>query len=149
MPNSNLRSKCKNLIASCHKSYLDNMQSNIKRNVKLFWAYTKNRKQTNTYPSEFNYQNQTSQDPKRICEMFSNYFQSTYATKNLNQSLNVTSPFVNSNIENPITISQGNVEKILSTLDENKNGGPDHIPNVFLKTLSALLAKPLSMIFNQ
>lgn len=48
-----VRAKCKTMIVSCHKQYIRKLQKNMKKNVKLFWAYTKSRKQTNTYPVEF------------------------------------------------------------------------------------------------
>lgn len=55
----------------------------------------------------------------------------------------------NTPTQNPITTSPDDVLKILLTLDENKNGGPDRIPNIFWKRTSKHIALPLCIIFNK
>lgn len=42
-----------------------------------------------------------------------------------------------------------NVEKLLRSVDANKNGGPDGIPNIFLIKTAQYLAPPLTSIFNK
>lgn len=38
---SNFRRECKIKIEECYSTYLKSLQSNIKTNIKLFWAFTK------------------------------------------------------------------------------------------------------------
>lgn len=52
------------------------------------------------------------------------------------------------NLDN-LNFSVGAVEYLLGSVDANKNGGPDGIPNVFLKNTAGQLAVPLTIIFNK
>lgn len=48
----------------------------------------------------------------------------------------------------PFTIPEPEVLAILSNCDANKRGGPDGIPNLFIKNCALSLANPLCTIFN-
>lgn len=144
---SELRAKCKVKVTECHKHYIDYIQSNIKNNIKLFWAYSKNKRKTNSYPSTIHYQDVTANTPKDISEAFSSYFQTTF-TDSPNRSNSNTLLDVRPNIVKPI-ITIDCVVNILSKLNENKNGGPDGIPSLFWKRLKEVLACPLTLIFNK
>lgn len=53
---------------------------------------------------------------------------------------------------NPLSTIQFSVESVakqLKIVDDKKNGGPDGIPNVFLKMTHDSLAIPLTMLFNR
>lgn len=145
---SELREKCKTLLEQCHEIYIDQLQNNLSKNIKLFWAYTKSKKQTNTYPNEFIFQQKNAADPNSISDMFSAYFQTTYTNHStvfpLNHTANNASP-----TNNHQEITPQEVEEILSRLDENKNGGPDQLSNYFIKKVREHLAHPLSIIFNK
>lgn len=52
---SGLRRECKIKIDECYSNYLNSLQNNIKSNIKLFWAFTKEKKHTNSYPSQFKF----------------------------------------------------------------------------------------------
>lgn len=147
---SQLRTRSKIEIEKCHQLYLNQLQNNIKNNIKLFWSYTKNRKQSNSYPSVMKYGNECSDDPQRICELFSTFFMSTYKSQNPVQNTNNTLNCIShSNHESQPTISVGAVEEVLRKVDINKNGGPDKIPNIFLRNCATPLARPLSFLFNK
>lgn len=64
--------------------------------------------------------------------MFAAYFKSTY---NQQSSIQLTNHVRNNHnqSQNPIIISPNEVSNIIKNLDLNKNGGPDHIPNIFLR----------------
>lgn len=143
---SDIRSQCKVMIEKCHLAYVEGLQTNMNKNIKLFWAYTKKRKQTNSYPSKFEFNGETSQDPKRVCEMFSNCFQSAYIDHPSTPSVNTSQIAIPNNLFN---ISPEVVSKTIANLDENKNGGPDRIPNIFWKKTNAQIAIPLSHIFTK
>lgn len=145
---SELRAKCKKLIDSCHSDYVKSLQNNIKSNIRLFWAYTKKRRQTNSYPSKFEFNGETTNDPSRVCEMFSDYFKSNFIDHPSDPS-RISIPVQTSNTSNSYNISPIAVSEILSSLDENKNGGPDRIPNIFWKKTSALISTPLSYMFSR
>lgn len=145
---SNLRAQCKNSIISCQRQHIQHLQANIKKNTKLFWAYSKSKRKTNSYPTAIQYQNTLANTPNDVSQVFSTYFQSTFTTAPPNRSSNNTITNARPNIERP-TITEDCVVKILSKLDENKNGGPDGIPSIFWKKLKDFIAYPLSLIFNK
>lgn len=142
-----LRSECKVLIKVSHNMYIQNLQDNLQSNVKLFWAYAKNRKQSNSYPTQFEYNGSVANKSEDICNLFASFFKSSYTNQSLNQSsveLPILSPVVS-----PIIIHQQQITQILVKLDVNKNGGPDGIPNIFLKHTAKYISRPLTIIFNK
>lgn len=114
---SNTRAQCKTGIETCHKKYIESLQTNIKQNIKLFWSYTKSRKQSNSYPSLFKHNDSVYSDPQIICDLFSSHFQSTFTDHHSDASINVTHD-VSPQIQNPFNINPSDIESILNSLDE-------------------------------
>lgn len=52
---SNLRREAKASAESAYDTYLRNLQIDIPNNIKLFWSFSKNKRATNTYPSELSF----------------------------------------------------------------------------------------------
>lgn len=77
---SDLRRECKIKIDECYGTYLNNLQNNIK----LFWAFTKKKKHTNSYLSQFKFNDMTASNSGEICNLFATYFKSTYNDKPIN-----------------------------------------------------------------
>lgn len=80
--------------------------------------------------------------------MFSEFFVSTYSETNTAISSHTVSEVRPNNLS-PTLISVDSVLELLGKVDINKNGGPDGIPNIFLRHTSEHLAKPLTIIFNK
>lgn len=144
---SDLRRECKARIFFCY-FFIANLQTNIKTNIKLFWAFTKSKKKTKSYPTQFKYGGETSSNSKDICEMFAIFFKSTYPNRSSDRTIN-TAQTVNPTTANPIFITLGSVENIIHKIDLNENGGPDEIPNFFLKMTSKQISVPLSKLFDK
>lgn len=144
---SQLRAQAKVKIRECYDLFISNLQINIPNNIKLFWAFTKSKRQTNTYTSGFRYNGRSSGEPDEICQMFSEFFKTTYSTTNLVDVGNAHS--IRPNNVRPILISNESVLDLLNGVDVNKNGGPDGIPNIFLKHTSRQISKPLTILFNK
>lgn len=152
-----VRSKVKLLINKCHENFVDDIQSNIHKNIKLFWSYTKSKKQTNTYPNEFSLNNGTTSNIDVICQSFSDFFQSTYTNASTQISNNaiystnhVSGINTGENLKlSSIPIHTDEVNEKLKAVDTNKGCGPDGIPNIFLYKAHIGLAEPLSIIFNK
>lgn len=151
---SEIRALGKSMIDECYKNYIVSIQENIPSNIKLFWSFTKNKKKTNSYPSELSLKDTKSSNNEQVCQMFAQFFKSTYSETtpqpNSLDHLNIN----NSNLStrsklNNIQFTAGEVESLLNQVDINKNGGPDGIPNIFLKNTAATLAAPLASIFNR
>ncbi|CAG4954344.1 unnamed protein product [Parnassius apollo] len=74
-----LRKRAKRLLIKCYNKYIENVESSIKDNIKYFWKYTSDIKETNTgYPQVMKLGTKTSDDPKIISEMFSHHFKSVF-----------------------------------------------------------------------
>lgn len=145
---SDLRKKCKLKIDSCHTAYITHIQTNMKSNIKLFWAYSKSKRQSNSYPTQFKLENRTASSPNEICELFATFFRSTYTTPSSDRTFNIN-PTANPTTVNPFKITINDVKNTIQKLDLNKNGGPDGIPNFFLRQVCEQLASPLALIFNK
>lgn len=86
-----MRAQSKTLIQECFSKFLVDLQANIPNNIKIFWAYTKSRRKTNSYPTEFMDGDRTTADPTEICQMFSTYFQTTFTNLEANLANNTFS----------------------------------------------------------
>lgn len=147
-----LRNEVKNMLEIHHNNFIENLQDNMKTNIKAFWAYAKSKKQKNTYPHEFKHENRTTSDVKEICEFFSLYFQSTYTSNNNIPPARIATPSgptTDVSQIHIIEISAHDITSSLEKLDKNKSGGPDAIPNVFLKSTAQGLSTPLRIIYNK
>lgn len=133
-------------IDKCHKSYILQLQNNLKSNIQLFWAFTKSKRQTNSYPTQFTYNGQVGNASNEICNLFANFFESTYTDRSSNRT--ITDRNVD-HINNQIVISPNDVFETINSIDSNKNGGPDGIPNYFLKQTAPYISIPLAIIFNK
>lgn len=146
---NNIRKLAKKLIYKTQKDFISNIEKNLHKNIKIFWAYTKSKRQTNTYPAELNYNNVTSSDSTVICEMFSSFFQSTYNVNNTTPNSyqnNINS--INSTL-NSLSFTAEETEKVINNLNTHKGAGPDGIPNIFFQKTSSIISLPLTVIFNK
>lgn len=142
---SELRAKCKKMIKQCHREHISSVQQNMRTNIKLFWKYTKDKKQTNTYPSELKYGDEIADTSQGCCELFAKYFRASFPSDN-----NVDSYDQGGERELIYSIfEEAEIRDILLRLDENKNGGPDGIPNLLLKRTYKQIARPLTIICNR
>lgn len=142
---SELRTKCKKMTRQCHKAHIASVQSNMRSNIKLFWKFTKDRKQTNTYPSVLKYEGVTANSPQKCCDLFAKYFKTAFPINNNNPSHTQIG-----GREPPYSVfGEEEIGNILQNLDENKNGGPDGIPNLLLRRTYEYIARPLTIIYNR
>lgn len=139
------------MINTCHFNFLYNLQLNITKNIKFFWAFTMSKRKTNSYPSEFSFNDAKSSDPNTICYMISNFFQSTYNNTPLQfDHEHIFDGMISSS--RPMSSIQFSVEivsNLLACFDEIKNGGPDGIPNGFSKLTHTSLSIPLTRQINK
>ena len=75
------------------------------------------------------------------------YFNSNYAADD-NTDIDIPE-LINSDILHQISIPKIEVRKCLQKVNVIKNGGPDGIPNIFLRETALTISKPLTIIFNK
>lgn len=138
-----LRRKIKYEQRIDHIKYQDNIENAVKENSKVFFAYTKARNETNTLPNIVKFKNVVTDDPKKVANLFADYFEEVYES-------NSNDKFVNNdcNCNSHLNITENEVMNVIKKLDKNKNTSPDGIPSVFYINTAKEIAKPLSIIYN-
>lgn len=146
----NLRRTFKKKCNKRYKEYICEVQKVTPNNIKKFWSFTKAHKKTNTYPSAFKNDVAMATAPRDICNMFSASFQCNFkASRNIVNNLNNDRRSVPcSNMIENFCFSPEEVGNVIMKIDNNKNGGPDGIPNIFLRQTHNTISIPLAHIFN-
>jgi hypothetical protein len=131
------------LQRQAYREYISRLENNLFANPKESFVNVK--RKCTEYPASM-YLNEVSADnSKDICELFADFFQSTYKKHNdinLNNSLDHQS----SNSIGIPYISENDVFVGISRM--NLGCGADNIPTRLLKDLDTSLAYPLSLMFN-
>lgn len=146
------RRRFKRECRECYRKYLNNIEDGIRNDVKQFWKYVHSRNNKTKIPDTVKYNNEESNDPTRICGMYSDFFKSVYEPSDLSSNTLVQSGSDTNPLASPISsveITRDKVEKVLSHLDTCKGAGPDGIPPLFLKNTSSSICVPVSIIFNK
>lgn len=139
----------------CFVDYIESVENGIRTNIKNFWSFISSRKCNPGIPSTVRYKNDTTSDPKEICNYFSAFFESVYepSSSDLSNWDVGLDPhkFDNHSTVNlsSIHLSCDSILRELKNLDATKGPGPDGIPASFLKATSVSITMPLYIIFNK
>lgn len=148
-----VRKRCKMLLSTCYRNYIDNTESNIKKNPKAFWTFIKQRKSSSrsAIPSMLHSEETGAAGTgQEVVDLFASHFGSIYNDNtrgDLNNSYMVESPHYTNKI-GLIQFRESDVLKVLKKLNPNKGAGPDNIPPLFVKRCAEVLSYPLTLIFN-
>lgn len=128
-----------------YKSYILDIQENVKTNPKCFWKYTKMKRKTNGFPSTMHLEGNRVSGCADISDLFANFFESVYNDSPvLYNSSNKTSPITFGSL----CLTLVDICQALEQLDVRKGSGPDGIPPVILQKCSTAFSTPLCIIFN-
>lgn len=70
--------QCKPSIDQSYRAYLQDVQSAIETDSKKFWAYCRNNRQTNTYPTVLRAGQKTATNSEDISNLFARHFEAMY-----------------------------------------------------------------------
>ena len=140
----------------CYRKYQFKVEDSIKINIKYFWTYISNRKNSSNIPSSMQYKTLLANSPSDICKLFSDYFLSVFEQSTIPDQYDINN-IVNSDsdINTPddiithIVISKPAIQSLLKSLDVNKGAGVDNIPAVFLKPIADVITDPVYIILNK
>lgn len=59
-------------------SYIHGIESNFKWNPKYFWDYLRSKRAIHSVPSKLRHDSNTAETLNEICEIFADFFESTY-----------------------------------------------------------------------
>lgn len=87
-----------------------------------------------------------------ICNLFADYFQTTFLSSipaNFNNVIEDPIPNPNNNFINNIEINPKQILKLLKAIDVHKGCGPDKLPGIFLLNCADSLYSPIAMLFKR
>ena len=138
-------------------NYITKFFENNLKNLKNTWKHIKSiifMKSLSSYsPSLLTYESETIDNPKRISNIFNNYFSTIGAKipeKRKHLHKNYSDYLTNEN-RNSFFLSLTNKEEIgfiISSLDINKSNGPYSIPNKVLKLLKKDISEQFAISLN-
>ena len=140
-----LRTLTKILIRKDYTTYIKSMENEIPNNSKQFWRFVSTKNKNSSIPNIMYHKNDSAEGSD-ICNLFAKYFgqafqpydQVYYKSHNLNN-------YSNQNF----VITEEEIFTAMSNLDENKGGGPDGIPSLFVKRCAETLCVPLMLLYNR
>ena len=139
------------MCKSCYSSYIESVEDSLTANIKHFWSYVSNRKNTTGIPSTMQYQNVKSSDPDVVCNMFSDFFLSVFEL--VSPTLSTWGPpqqFAdNDTLISKIFIDKSKVLSELKRLDPTKGAGPDGLPASFFVSTADYICEPIHILFNR
>lgn len=144
---SKLRSKCKTLSRECYLAYISEVEDNIHGNSKCFWNFVQSSRKSIGLPDNLFFNDDHSDDPQVIANLFAKYFSSVYEPETSTQP--TTFHYGDPINLSSVTITADELCKQLESLNASKPSGPDQIPPSLLKNCYLPLSYPLLVIFNQ
>lgn len=140
-----LRSQSKVLIKQCYDNYIDNVQSNIVNDSKMFWKFVNVKNRNYDFPNCISSNDVTTNNPLEIVQFFADHFGSVY------NKVNCDKPKVQFNRTLDIgncDITVMDVFNSIENININLSAGPDKLPVQVLKNCKFILSYILTKLFN-
>ncbi|KAL1446370.1 hypothetical protein WDU94_006570 [Cyamophila willieti] len=142
---SSLRSRCAYLRSKCFNEFLRKSDGSLKSDPRSFWKFANITRKADGLPKNMFLADTISSDGKETADLFATSFSRAYET-----SAHPTPDYPHLDIIDfgSFTLSFSEVSGALSSLPDKFSSGPDHVPPYILKKCAAVLARPLSDLFN-
>jgi len=144
---TDLRNNIKNLVNNKYKAYLENLTNNIGQNPKRFWNFFKDLYDQKGKTPDLLYNGREVSDPIEKANAFNETFHKVFTTNTITCPPTAPPKPIPELCE--ITLSEDDVEKLLSGLNPAKAQGPDKLPTQVLKDCSQELKGPVTNLFNE
>ncbi|XP_037811948.1 uncharacterized protein LOC119603822 [Lucilia sericata] len=132
----------------CYNNYILKVKANFKSNPKSFYQFVNTKRRISGYPSMMKLDDMESSKDSEICDMFADFFSSSYSNKCLNQLSSYPYPIVESNQINCPKLHSSTVLKAIQKLKYSDKCGPDGVPSCILRNCLHQLVLPLTYLFN-
>ncbi|KAJ3644314.1 hypothetical protein Zmor_026980 [Zophobas morio] len=142
---SRLRSLTKTLISDSYRSYIVNMETNIKSNPAEIWKSLNNRRGHSRIPNTLHDEKFEYSEPYSIVNAFADFFSSSFSLNDpilITDSVNSTVPF-----GFPL-ICEDDLTSVMERFSNKCTSGDDLIPSFLIRDCRLVFAKPLSILFN-
>jgi hypothetical protein len=134
------------LCKEAYDKYLNKLKSSWSRYPKSFWSFVNIKRKCNMYPAFLKLKSIESNNIPTICNMFGEFFMSTYS-KSTYCSSNYPYSISTGSTPYPI-INEIIVLEALKGVKCNFKPGPDNIPACILKFCAEELASPITLLFD-
>lgn len=140
------------LNTKLYDDFVRSMSENVQSNSKQFWQFVNSRRHTINNPKFLRYGNVSTCETKRQADLFADFFATTFkAASGIN---GVNDSLLDDNtpsIAEALHIDNLSLDEffIFQELEAKKGAGPDGVHPLILRNCSALLYKPLWIIFNE
>lgn len=99
---------------------------------------------SNKLPNVMKLNDESSDDPSNIANLFAKHFESVYEPNDNNSQEHVC----NCDCNNHFSINGEQISNVINGMSENKTNSPDNIPMVFYKRTLHSIREPLQILFN-
>ncbi|CAH2095763.1 unnamed protein product [Euphydryas editha] len=151
-----LRDRAKELEVTCYELYLKTVQESVTKNPKALFSYVKSSsKSSSSFPSTMIYNDKTADNGRDVCELFNQYFKSTFLQSSQTYPGQFDSSYDdddNSNTLNVISnieVLPDQVHNLLQSVNCNNGSGPDSISPIIISKCAKSLTIPLSILFRR
>jgi hypothetical protein len=141
-----LRSRQKGLQKECFDAHVCRAERTISSDPRALHGFVKSARSVSSYPSEVSFGNAVACDSRGVCELFSDFFSSTFVNTNPNMPETICDGALDIS---SISFDSDDILKKLKSIDLNKGPGPDGIPPLFIKNCAESLAGALCLLFKQ
>lgn len=131
-------------MRACEANYTESIEKTIRSNTKAFFAYTKSLNKSNKLPNVMKLNDESTDNPADIANLFAKHFESVYVPNNNDRHIHNHLCNCNDHLE----ISNDMISNVINGMSENKTNSPDNIPMVFYKRTLPSICEPLRIIFN-
>jgi hypothetical protein len=156
----NMRNKCVSIVRDAKKTYYQSCIKNSNGDSTKLWKHIHELVQSDSKsaPTAIKDGETTLTDAQHLCESFNKYFSTVVhqylPTTNQTPDLEALHNFVSSKIPDGILLTMPpltceEVFQSLNKLDPHKATGLDDLSSKILKMSASVIAKPLSVIYNQ
>lgn len=135
------------LNSELYNGYIDNMKSRLKSDPTSFWRYVNSKRDNDGKPKFLFYADKSSHNENEQAELFAEFFKSNYGPLSTEHPVHdsISSAF------NPFelfTLTEQCIFEGMMQINTKKGVGPDGIHPLILRNCSAILCRPLAVIFN-
>lgn len=134
-----------------YKQYIVNTENKIKSNPKSFWKFIKSKKQSSDIPSAMTYENNITENPQDIANMFADYFRSNFDNDSTLSSIVFDDMFSFDSYINmgQLFLSNEDFFQAINSLNNSLTLDADGLSAFLIKKCAPTVFLPLMVIFNK
>lgn len=143
-----IRKQVKTATKRKYRTFLKNLQDNLKDDPKQFWSFYRAKTKAARIPKVVNLGREKASTSPAKAAIFNKYFASVFQKSDYHKPTTTPSSSPSDNELHLIQVSMEEVLKALEAIDTSKACGPDQIPGRLLKECANEIAPSLTHLIN-